>query len=267
MKKDLILVKLGGSLITDKSKPYTANMSIIKRLAKEIHEARQEKEISLIVAHGGGSFPHVSAKKYQTQKGIINEKSYEGIAVTQNDAAKLNRIIVDELLKAGENAISIQPSSVVIAKNSRIIEWDIKVIEKLLEYNLLPIPYGDVGIDIEKGCCVLSTEEVLTYLAKKLKANLIIMAGNVDGVFTADPIKNKNANFIPVVDSKNFEEIKKYLKGSYGTDVTGGMLLKVEKMLELAKQGFEIEIINATKPEYLKRVLLGERDLGTTIKK
>ena len=68
MDKPLILLKLGGSLITDKTKPYTANIPVIKRLAREIHEAREEKDINLIVGHGGGSFPHVSAKKYQTHK-------------------------------------------------------------------------------------------------------------------------------------------------------------------------------------------------------
>ncbi|MGA3021078.1 MAG: hypothetical protein ABSD68_03970, partial [Candidatus Micrarchaeales archaeon] len=64
--KNLVLVKLGGSLITDKTSPFTPNLDVIKRLAKEIHEAREEKGMSLIIGHGGGSFPHKPAKDYRT---------------------------------------------------------------------------------------------------------------------------------------------------------------------------------------------------------
>jgi isopentenyl phosphate kinase len=57
------------------------------------------------------------------------------------------------------------------------------------------------------------------------------------------------------------------LKGSFGIDVTGGMTHKVKMMLELAKLGIESEIINAKEPDLLKRALLGEKGLGTIIKK
>ena len=70
--RELVFVKLGGSLITDKTKPFTARMDIIKRLAEEIHEAKGEGKLKLLIGHGGGSFPHVPAKKYQVHKGVIS---------------------------------------------------------------------------------------------------------------------------------------------------------------------------------------------------
>ncbi len=262
--KELILAKLGGSLITDKSRPYTVRMDVMKRLALEIHEARKEKDFSLILGHGGGSFPHQSASKYQTHKGIINSESYRGIAVVQNDASKLNRIFVEELIAAGENAISIQPSAAGIAESGKIVDFRLDSIERALEFGMLPVPYGDVMFDLKQGCCIISTEEILNFVANKMKPQRIIVAGEVDGVFTADPTKDKNAEFIPEVNKKNFEEIKKYLGGSAGVDVTGGMLHKIEEMMELAELGFESQIINATKPGILKRALLGE-NVGTRI--
>lgn len=264
---ELILMKLGGSLITDKAKPFTEDLNTIKRLAKEIHEARAEKEFDLIVGHGGGSYPHVPAHKYQTQKGIINPESYRGIALVQDTAAKLNRIIVNSLIEAGENAVSIQPSASCIAENSRIIEWYTKPIESLLKYKMLPVPYGDVAIDIKKGCCILSTEELLNFLAKRFKAKRIIVAGVVGGVFTADPQKDPSAELIPKVTLKNFEEIKEKLGGSAGIDVTGGMLHKVEEMLELVEFNIESQIIDATKYGLVKKALLGEAVPGTIISK
>jgi isopentenyl phosphate kinase len=265
--KNLIFVKIGGSILTDKTKPFTINTENVHRLAKEIHEARTEKKIKLIIGHGGGSFPHIPASKYRTAEGIIDEKSYEGISVVQDAASQLNRIFVDALLKAGENAISVQPSASCIANKKRIVEWYTKPIEQMLEFDLLPVPYGDVALDLNQGCCIISTEEILNFLAKKFMPDKIITVGEVDGVFTDDPHKNPNAKLIPEINSKNFEEVKKYLKGSRGIDVTGGMLHRVEEMFELVDLGFETIIINGNKPGYLKKALLGEEVLGTTIRK
>jgi isopentenyl phosphate kinase len=254
--KNLVFVKLGGSLITDKSRPYTTRDNVIKGLAREIHEGRQGKP--MLVGHGGGSFPHVSAEKYETHKGVINEKSWEGFARVQNDAATLNRIVVSNLIQAGENAISIQPSASCFAKEDKITEWYTKPIETLLSKGSVPVPYGDVCLDEKKGCCIISTEEIFRFLADKLKPERIIMVGKTDGVL------NSKGVVIKEITNKNFKNVKKSLMSSDGVaDVTGGMVLKVEKALEM---GTEVEIINGLKPGLLKRSLLGEKGLGTTIR-
>ena len=264
--ENLILVKLGGSLITDKTRPFTPRLDIINRLAREIHEAREKEKIKLIIGHGGGSFPHKPAKDYRTNEGIINKESYKGISLVQDAASQLNKIIVKSFIEADENAISVQPSAGLISEDGRIREWYLEPIKEMLKHDLLPVPYGDVALDVKKGCCIISTEEVLNHLAKKLGSKRIILVGIVDGVFTSDPQKNPNAKLIPEINSKNYEQIKKYLGGSAGIDVTGGMLHKVEEMLELAKFGIESEIINGEKEGYLKRALSGERGLGTVIR-
>jgi len=263
--EDLVLIKLGGSLITDKAKPFTPRLDVIKRLANEVHEAR-ETGLKIIIGHGGGSFPHKPAKDYRTNEGIISKDSYKGISLVQDAASRLNRIIVNSLIEAGENAVSVQPSAGLIAENGRIREWYLESIKEMLKHNLLPVPYGDVALDLKKGCCIISTEEILNYLAKHLGSKRIVLAGIVEGVFTSDPQKNPDAKLIREINSKNYELIKKYLGGSAGIDVTGGMLHKVEEMLELAKAGIESELISGEKENILLRSLLGEKGLGTIIK-
>ncbi|MFH1126778.1 MAG: isopentenyl phosphate kinase [archaeon] len=257
---EIIMLKLGGSLITDKNKPYTARHDTIRRIAKEIHEAINEKDFKLIVGHGGGSFPHQSATRYGTQKGMCGMDSKKGIALVQNDAAKLNRIVVDALIEEGINAISIQPSSGAISEGSRIKTWDTKPLEKYLELGIIPVPYGDVGLDSKQGCCILSTEEILTFLAKRLGSKRIILAGKTDGVLTGD------GELIKEITGKNIKDIKKHLKGSDAKDATGGMVHKVERMLEFTIDGIGSEIINGNKPGYIRRALLGETDIGTIIR-
>jgi len=274
---ELILVKFGGSVITDKSKPFTEDMDTIKRLAKEIHEAREKRKFKLIIGHGGGSYPHIPASEFQTYKGIINKRSYEGIARVQDAASRLNRIIVRELIEAGENAVSINPSSCTMTRNGKIKEMYLEPIKKLLNLNMVPVPYGDVCLDLRKGCSILSTEMILSYLAiafnkpkkkyKRYRVSRILLCGRLDGVFTDNPDTNPNAKLILAITPKNIKEFERYLRGSSDIDVTGGMLHKVMMMLELTKLGIESEIINAKKPGILKRALLGKRGLGTIIKK
>lgn len=264
--EDLILIKLGGSLITDKTKPFTPRLDNINRLAKEIHEAREERKLKLIIGHGGGSFPHKPAKEYRIDLGIIDKDSYKGIAAVQDAASKLNRIIVNSLIEAGENAISVQPSAAVIAEEGIIKFLFTDSVEYMLKYGLLPVVYGDVAMDIRKGCAIISTEELLNHAARKLDSKRIILAGITDGVFDKDPNKFKDAKRIAEINSKNYKEIRGYLGGSAGIDVTGGMATKVDKMFELTKFGVEVEIINGLKEGYLKRALLGEKGLGTIIR-
>lgn len=263
--KELVFVKLGGSLITVKEIPFTENKKVINQLAKEIHHVRKKRKFKLLIGHGGGSFPHVPAAKYQTDLGVINEESYGGISEVQDAASRLNRIVVSALMKAGENAMSIQASSSCTAEDFKIVDFYTKPIKKLLDYDMVPVIYGDVGIDLKRGCCILSTEEIFSFLAKNLKPSKIIFAGLVDGVFDADPQKNMDAKIIKKITPKNYSKIKKLLWGSSGIDVTGGMSHKVEKMVELARIGIKTQIINGLVEGNLEKALLGDENIGTLI--
>jgi len=271
---ELILVKLGGSVITNKNVPFSEDLPSIRRLAKEIHEARQEKKFRLIIGHGGGSYPHTPAKEFKTNNGVINQRSYEGIAKVQDAASRLNRIIVRELINTGEHSMSIQLSSCSICENGKIKEMFLEPIKRLLDCDMVPVPYGDVGLDRKTGCCIISTERIFDYLARNLskfdekyKISRIIMCARVRGVFTDNPDVNSYAELIEEITPRNIKEVESSLKGSFGIDVTGGMLHKVKMLLELAKLGIESEVINAKESGLLKRALLGGKGLGTIIRK
>ena len=256
-KNQSIFIKLGGSLIT-KKKPHTADLKKIREIAKEIHKARKEKDFRLLIGNGGGSYPHIPAQKYKTAGGIINERSLKGIAEVQDAASKLNRIIVRALVDAGENAISVQPSSVCLTKNFRIVEFYTKPLEMFLEKNMVPVVYGDVGLDLEQGCSIMSTEELFVFLAKKLKPEKIILMAKVDGVY------DEKGEVIPQINKNNFPGIKKVLKGADKVDVTGGMLHKVTEAIKMAREGIEVNIIGGKRGN-LEKCLKGKR-VGTQIK-
>jgi isopentenyl phosphate kinase len=262
--ENLIFLKLGGSLITDKTKPYTLEYKVLERLCQEIKLARKKKKINLLLGHGGGSFPHISANKYRTNQGFIKNNSKYGFCQVQNDAATLNRIVINNFLKIKERAFSVSPSSCSLAKNSKIDDFYLEPIKKLLEFNIIPVIYGDTVIDKKTGCTIISTEKLFVYLAKKLKPKRIIIADKAGGVYTADPFKEKNAKFIPEINKSNWKKIKSYLSGSSGIDVTGGMVDKVNKSIELARLGIKVNIVNGRNLNELKKSLLG-KETGTKI--
>lgn len=256
LKNKLIFLKLGGSLIT-KKKPYTADFRKIRAIIKEIHDLRQKIKFKLIIGTGQGSFAHLPAKKYQTSKGYINKYSKKGHSVVQNDASLINRIVVKELIKVGENAISVQPSAASMGDGGKVKFFYLEPIKTYLKNNLVPVIYGDVVADLKKGCTIFSTEKIFNYLARKLKPEKIILMTRVGGVY------DFKKRIIPEINKKNFHGIKKFLKKAEKIDVTGGMLHKVMEAIEMTKNCIEINIIGGGKGNLEK--CLKRESVGTKI--
>lgn len=263
MSQDLILLKLGGSLITDKSTPYTEKKQVIDRLTQEIKNAKQDRDFKLILGHGGGSYPHQSASKYEVQKGVTDQEGLRGISEVQKDASALNKIVFDSLLEKELNPFFVSPSCSLVTEKKEIKEWYLEPLKKALEIGNLPVVYGDVALDLEQGSSIVSTEKLLEHLAYELDGSRIIFCGNTNGVFTKDPAEYPEAEKIDRIDQNRFKKLKKTITGSKNADVTGGMLHKVKRCLRLAERGIECEIMGGKKPGRLERSLKGEKGLGT----
>ena len=263
--KKINLIKLGGSLITDKNKPYTAKPSKIKQLAKEIKFC-WEGGFRFVISHGSGSFGHTSASKYQTADGLTDKQSVYGLAVVQQDAMAINRIINQIFLEEGLPVLSFMPSSFTLAKNKALSAIFIEPIIEALKIDALPLVFGDIIMDESRGCCIYSGETTLDNLISPLiktghVVKRIIQAGNTDGVY------DKERKTVPRIDSKNFPDIKKLIGSSGSTDVTGGMFHKIEESLKMAEKGINCLIINGEKKNNLLKAILGEPVLGTLVKK
>jgi len=260
---ELIILKLGGSVITKKGEEKAeVNQEILQRLATEISEAKKEGEFSLLIVHGAGPFGHVPAKEYGLHEGLKDERQVEGFSVTHHSMERLNFLVVDALRKAGLNAIEFQPSAGGILRDEELVQFPTEALERILNLGLIPVAYGDVLIDEEKGISILSGDHLVPYLAKKLNASRVIIVTDVAGIFDSDPKENRDAKLIPEINSENIESLN--IGSSTSTDVTGGMQRKVQELLSLE---IDSEIISALEPGLVKKALLGERNLGTVIRK
>jgi isopentenyl phosphate kinase len=263
---NLIFVKLGGSLITEKSAPSTINYTAIRRIVKELKDAiERDRALSLLIGHGGGSFPHPIAKAFQTSEGFIQDTSVRGFALCQNAASTLNRILVDVMVDYAIDAVSIQPSACCIAKDGAIADFFIVPIKVCLENRIIPVVFGDCVLDTVRGCTVVSTEQIFAHLSHSLRPSRVLVFGLVGGVYTSDPQRDENARFIPEIGVEKFTDVESYLGNSYSVDVTGGMVTKVKELIKIAKRGIECEVLSGG-PGYITKALSGERGLGTIIR-
>lgn len=261
--KDLIVLKIGGSLITDKfSDTPKINTENLKRISEEISSVYNKEKMSLIIVHGAGSYGHVIVKKTGIDKGIRTEKHLTDFAETQRLQNELNSIVSKYLIDAGLPAIPFQLSSFTVLDKGRIARMDLSAIKNFLEIDMIPVLYGVPAYDKTLKCSILSGDQIAPYMAVKLNAKRIIHATNVNGVFTSDPNRNPDAKLIQEINSKNIDQVEKWLSGSTAIDVTGGMLGKISELLEI---GVESQIINALVDGNIIRAFNNEK-IGTIIR-
>lgn len=257
-------LKLGGSLITDKTTPSTPRPDTLARLAEEIAAARAANPtMQLVLGHGSGSFGHVPAKKYGTRQGVHTTEQWQGFATVWLHASRLTRFLIEALHKADVPAIAFSPSAGAISAHTRVATWDLRPLQAALDAGLVPIVHGDVAFDTELGGTILSTEDIFQHLAEKLRPHRVLIAGIEPGVWADYPACSQ---IIPTITTQTLEQFVSALKGSAATDVTGGMATKVKEMLALTEQvsGLDVLIFSGEAPGMVRRTLNGET-LGTRL--
>lgn len=264
MDNEIVLLKLGGSLITDKDKPYTPRLDKLAELAIEIKTVLDSNlQMSLIIGHGSGSFGHTAAKFHGTREGVRTPEEWQGFAEVRFQAAELNRYVMQSLIKAGLPAVSFPPSSFLVSDDRKVIHHNIKAMRKALDVHILPVVYGDVAFDETRGGTILSTEDIFAFLVEQFSPTRILLAGIEAGVWEDFPARTK---LVREISSQVLEKMRGSIGGSASTDVTGGMKSKVEEMLLLIRKsgGLTVQIFSAEQAGLLRRALGGE-NVGTLL--
>lgn len=259
----LLFLKLGGSLITDKRQTESVRQTVLLRLAAELAAVRrQHPQLRLIIAHGSGSFGHVHAKRYGTRTGVQTPEEWMGFALTADAAARLNRIVIGTLLQAGIPAWSLQPSALLRCVDGRIARGMIDNIQQALACGVVPVVFGDVALDDVRGGTIASTEEIFEWLAVQLLPQRIVLAGEVDGIYTADPQLDATAQRIPAITPRMLADLQANVGASHGVDVTGGMAAKVAQSVRMitAIPGLDLVICSGLIAGHLQAAM----DMSTT---
>jgi len=254
---ELVFLKLGGSVITDKLRYATARPVVIARLAREISAALAARpDMQLVLGHGSGSYGHFLGEKYHVQEG--NLEDWRGYAETGAAAQRLNRIVTDAMLSEGIRAVSLQPSASACCHDGTLVGLAVDPVVELLRRGAVPLVYGDVALDDLRGCTIASTEQVFAYLARHLRPQRMIVTCEVAGVYSGDPHRDSIVRLIPEINSRNYPETEHMLSTSFGMDVTGGMLSKVKTLFELVSEqpDLTVRIVTGRRNRLIEQVLI-----------
>jgi isopentenyl phosphate kinase len=266
-QSEIVFLKLGGSLITNKTRVEHARVQILHRLAREIKSARTSRpDLKIVLGHGSGSFGHVAAKKFGTRAGIKDAIGWIGFAKVAASAARLNQIVTDIFIEEDVPVISLPPSASARCEDGKLIHLDTYGVQSALNHNLVPLVYGDVALDSARGATIVSTEDVFGYLAGEFKPTRILLCGEVNGVYADATMKGP---IIKVITPATLDRYRSALGGSHGSDVTGGMIGKVQQMIELVKRqpAIEVRIFSGVPFGNVHRALIDpQAKIGTLIK-
>jgi len=106
----------------------------------------------------------------------------------------------------------------------------------------------------------MTTDAVAAMLVEKVKADLLVKASNVDGIFTKDPKKYRDAKKI---DELGFDDLTRlFEENRHKAGIH--QILDPEAVKILRKGGVKVVVVNGFKPENVLLAVKGEK-VGTTI--
>lgn len=247
--KKRIVVKIGSSSLTHE---ITGNLNLrkLEKLVRCLCDLRNQGMEVVLVSSGAIA---VGRKTL----GLMEKP--QKISVKQACAAigQANLMMIYQKLFAEYNQLSAQ---ILITKNTMLNELSRynarNTFEELLKMGVIPIVNENDTVathEIEFG----DNDRLSAIVAGLIKADLLILLSDIDGLFTDDPNKNPEASFIELVPEIT-QELAGMGKETNGTVGTGGMAAKIEAARIATDSGADMVIANAEDTNIIYDILKGE---------
>lgn len=267
--KKITVLKLGGSLLTDKSTPCKVRNRVLDSVASELKECFNSGLIeSLVLIHGVGSFGHPPVIKYKLYAGFNDVNQLINLSKTQLIVSKFRLMIVESLEKAGIPVNLMYPSSLLIGKSGRISEFMFKALIGFLSIGMVPLLGGDMMYDEEIGFSICGGDVLAVYIARELEADRLIYATEVSGVYDKDPKIFSDALMLNEININEIEKLTQRMEESNKRDTTElmkGKLLSILPAKNLIERGLKVSILSMLIPNTLKEYLEGNENHATRI--
>ncbi|MGH9379999.1 MAG: isopentenyl phosphate kinase [Thermoanaerobaculia bacterium] len=261
---DLVFVKLGGSLITDKQRSGTVRVQDLQRCANELADGSRGRRFRLVVGHGSGSFGHPAAQRAGLLPGAQGQAQRAGVARTHLEARRLHARVLEALDDAGLCPFSLSASSFLVTEDRRPAQLATEPMERVLELGLVPLLFGDVVMDRVRGAAITSTETLFLEMIRRLKRHghrvaRVVWAGDTDGVLDSDgqPVRTLR----PAAAAR----LARGLTGAAGPDVTGGIRHRLEIAAAMARSGIPSLLVDGRQRDRLRDAVARGRATGSRI--
>ena len=260
----LFIVKVGGSVITRKDEPATPKLKRMEGIALEISRIRDR----LVLIHGAGSYGHPIAAKYGLKDGFTGGWQVKGVTELKSKLAELSSLFLRALYLKGVAGFPLNPANIIMAEEGRISRMEMDPLGHVMDLGFIPVLHGDLVPDSKLGFSIVSGDQIASFLAGRLKPSMVIFGCDVDGVYTGDPKKDRDARLIRSLTVREAENW-----GSGGVDafkdlkdVTGGIRGKLREAASIAGLGIPVAIMNLEVEGRLLKLIRGEEVECTLIR-
>jgi len=241
------VVKLGGSVITDKKVAFSYREKVVRSLGR----AMASSGLPIVLVHGGGSFGHTEARKHGLSSSSPSPSS-KGVSDTRRAMLALDAKVCASLSAVGLHPYPFSPFTLLDRVGGS------SFIERLLAAGMSPMTFGDVVHD-GKGFRILSGDTICVQLAEMLSAPRCVFSIDTDGLL------DETGAVIKVLTDRSAAKVSPLRSGSKRPDATGGIALKVAEAMRMAATGTEVRLVSGLRPAEFLKALRGEDFLGTTL--
>jgi isopentenyl phosphate kinase len=257
--RPLVIVKLGGSVITRKREVERARPKVLARLSSEIAQVDDRR---IVVLHGAGSFGHPGAKQFGLARAPPPSQSpghrARGAAIVATEVRRLHLMVLRALVYAGASPTSVPMATHARNHEGRLVAFDPTPFADALARGLLPVSFGDVVPDEIWGSSILSADTIAAQLVAPLRPERVVFVSDVPGVLLGSS-QGRRA----IVGELTEATVATLRPQSGGPDVTGGIRAKAEAMLAIARSGVDAGLISGLTDGALSRALRGEMVYGS----
>ena len=252
-----MLVKLGGAVLTDKTRLKALRRDTLDRLARELATSPEP----LVLVHGAGSFGHIRAKEHGLKEGLT-PANRAGFSRVHADVRELHLAVLDALIENGVHAVGVPPLAVARLAEGTLRDFTAAPFMEALQRGLTPVTFGDAVFDGVRGAGIVSGDALMLELGRVMRPARAIFVTNVDGIYDRDPAE-AGATLIPRLAPDALLETA--AGDAAAPDVTGGMRGKARHMAELARRGVQVQVLNGNVPGRVQDALAGKPVTGTVV--
>jgi isopentenyl phosphate kinase len=244
----ITLVKIGGSVLTDKQRPLVFQDGYAHCVAADIRLSRTVP----VIVHGTGSWAKAIGRHFRADGGWYRDET--GFQMTCWRIRRLQEALVSALRDEGVVCCPIQANAIFHRARGTLDLYDTRPVSRLIDAGVSPLLCGDVLVEGPGIFRVVSSDAIAVAIARAMRVSDCVFATDVDGVW--DPagqlIQEVTGPGLPVGDSDR-------------RDVTGGMSAKIAAALDIATLGARTTIVNGRIRGRVRDALGRRRVIGTRV--